>query len=501
MPNKFRLFDHPIGLSLVIAALSFASVVYAQENDPNQMRRGAIIITKVQGKVLIIKPGETEGKNASKGQALQQGERVITNKNSTISLAFENGSVIQVESETSFIVEEFLQAPWDVSEAALSEMKTEPSNSKLSTFLEYGDVTSGVKKLKLGSSLTVATSIGTAEIRGTDFKVGLQRDANGGSRGLSVAVASGEVAVATKGGATTSVKGGFSTSVSVTPGANGQGSTVSDPITTQMASESSLSILQSVKSQQESAATVVTNALLQSAAALGSGLNTEQKNAIEDAAEVSVEALVEIVEQLSADKTSSASEIASFAANLNPDAAAEIAAAAATGAPEFAANIAGAVASISPAFASQIATSVATAVPDAAPTIAAVVASAVPSQAPQIAASVAAALPSAATAIARSVARAQRQQLEEIIQTTSQAVPESAASISSEVQAEAEDQGVGDGQEASSQIDLPPVIPTNPTQPPPPAPAPTSTPTPPTPTPPSPTATPPPTPTPNPSNG
>jgi len=49
--------------------------------------------------------------------------------------------------------------------------------------------------------------------------------------------------------------------------------------------------------------------------------------------------------------------------------------------------------------------------------------------------------------------------------------------------------------------DLPPVIPTNPIQPPPPAPAPTSTPTPPTPTPPSPTATPPqPTPTPNPSN-
>ena len=49
--------------------------------------------------------------------------------------------------------------------------------------------------------------------------------------------------------------------------------------------------------------------------------------------------------------------------------------------------------------------------------------------------------------------------------------------------------------------DLPPVLPTNPIQPPPPAPAPTSTPTPPTPTPPSPTATPPqPTPTPNPSN-
>ena len=496
MCKNFCYFDYILHLSIAWGILSFTAIASAQEINPSEMKRGAIIITKVQGKVAIIKPGATKGKNAAVGQILQQGEKIITDKKSSISLAFENGSVIQVEADSSFVVEEFLQAPWDVSEAALSEMKTEPSNSKLSTFLEYGDVTSGVKKLKPSSSLTVATSIGTAGIRGTDFKVGLQRDANGGSKGLSVAVASGEVAVATKGGATTSVKGGFSTSVSVTPGANGQGSTVSDPITTQMASESSLSILQSVKSQQESAATVVTNALLQSAAAPGSGLNTEQKNAIEDAAEVSVEALVEIVEQLSADKTSSASEIASFAANLNPDAAAEIAAAAATGAPEFAANIAGAVASISPAFASQIATSVATAVPDAAPTIAAVVASAVPSQAPQIAASVAAALPSEAAAIARSVARAQLQQSETIISITSEAVPESAAAIASEVQAEAEAQGEGGNE---SQISLPSVIPTNSVLPPPPLPTPT--PAPPTPTPPSPTATPPqPTPTPNPSN-
>jgi hypothetical protein len=80
------------------------------------------------------------------------------------------------------------------------------------------------------------------------------------------------------------------------------------------------------------------------------------------------------------------------------------------------------------------------------------------------------------------------------------------------IQAQAQAQGEGTNQPADptqtdanpNQIginDLPPVIPTNPIQPPPPAPAPTSTPTPPSPTPPSPTATPPPTPTPKPSNG
>ena len=500
MHTKFCHLDRLFRSILLTAILSFTALLNAQDGNPADMKRGAIIITAVQGKAKIIKPGATEGKNAIKGTPLQQGEKIITEKDSSVSLAFENGSVIQVEAESNFVVEEFLQAPWEVSEQALGEMKTEPSNSKLATYLEYGEVTSGVKKLKPGSSLTVSTPLGTAGIRGTDFKVGLQRDSKGGSKGLNVSVASGEVAVSTKGGATASVKGGFSTSVTVTPGANGQGSSVSQTVTTQIPAESSLSILQSVKSQQESAATVVTNAMLQSAAAPSSGLDTNQKTAIEDAAEIGGETLLKTVEQLSAEKASSAPEIAAFATDLAPGAAPDIAGAAATGAPSFAAQIAGAVASIAPSFAAQIATSVSIAVPAAAARVAAVVATAVPSQAPQIAASVAAALPDAAAAIARSVAQAQPQQAEQIILNTSEAAPEAAATIASEVQAEVEAQAQGEGTGVAGQstkADPPPVIPTNPIQPPPPRPTPT--PLPPTPTPPSPTATPQPTRPPNPS--
>ena len=493
-------FDRLFRVVLITAILSFTAAVHAQDVNPADMKRGAIIITAVQGKVMLIKPGATEGKKAVKGQTLQQGEKIITDKNSTVSLAFENGSVIQVEPESNFVIEEFLQAPWDVSQQALSEMKTEPSNSKLSTFLEYGDVTSGVKKLKPGSSLAVKTPLGTAEVRGTEFKVGLQRDSNGGSNRLSVDVASGVILVSNGGGSIVSVSGGSSSTVTVTPGANGQASTVSQPVTTQIPPDSSLSILQSVKTQQESAARVVTNALLQSAGASGSKLNTTQKSAIQDAAEIGVETLLETVKQLSAEKASSAPEIAAFATDLAPNAAPDIAAAAATSAPNFAAQIAGAVTSMAPAFAPQIAASVASVVPAAAPNVAAVVASAAPSQAPQIAATVAAALPDAAPAIARSVAQAQPQQAEQIILQTSEAAPEAAATIASEVQAESQAQGEGTGGAGqSTKVNPPPVIPTNPVQPPPPSPTPT--PVPPTPTPPAPTATPPPTPTPNPSNG
>lgn len=512
MITKSRHLDCLFLSILLTAILSFTAHLTAQDGNPADMKRGAIIITAVQGKAKIIKPGATEGKNATKGTALQQGEKIITEKDSYVSLAFENGSVIQVEAESNFIVEEFLQAPWDVSEQALSEMKTEPSNSKLATYLEYGEVTSGVKKLNPGSSLIVGTPLGTARILGTDFQVGVQRDSKGGSKDLSVSAASGEVAVETQGGAA-SVKGGFSTSVTVPPGENGAPAQVSKPVNSNLPPEATLAILQSVKTQQTSAAQILSTTLLQSAATRMFDLNSRQQNAIEDAAEIGVDDLVDVVEQLSKEKPSSSPEIAAFATVLMPEAADEIARAAATGAPRLAPEIAALVASIFPSSADQIASSVATAAPESAPRVAASVVSVVPSQAPQIASTVAAALPSAAPAIARSVARAQPQQATEIALQTSIAAPEAAAEIAAEMAAEIQAQGEGGTDANPNQIgigDLPPVNPTNQVPPPPPAPkitptpaptpAPPAPPAPPTPTPPSPTATPQPTRPPNPSN-
>ncbi len=207
-----------IPIILLAVIFSFVACLRAQDTNTSQMKRGAIVVAAVQGKPKIFKPGATQGKNVTKGMLVQQGEKILTGKAATVSLAFENGSVIQVEPDSSFVVEEFLQAPWDASAMDLSKMKTEPSNSKLETFLEYGEVTSGVKKLNKGSSLNVTTPLGTAGIRGTDYQVGLQRDSNGASESLSVTVASGEVAVSTSSGGTTSVTGGSSASVTSTPG-------------------------------------------------------------------------------------------------------------------------------------------------------------------------------------------------------------------------------------------------------------------------------------------
>ena len=498
MFNKIRLSDFAFRTIVVVIISLSTALLQAQAADAPSMSRGTIVITTVQGSAKILKPGSTEGKKATKGVALQQGEKILTEKNSSVALAFENGSVIKVEPESSFVVEEFLQAPWEVSEEALRKMKTEPSNSKLAAFLEYGQVTSGVKKLNPGSSLTVTTPLGSAGIRGTDFQVALQRDAKGASKGFSVTVASGEVAVSSNAGGTTSVTAGSSSSIAVTPGADGKPSTVSEPVTAQIPPESTLSILQSVQAQQAAASAVLTNAMLQSDASPASNLNQQQQDAIEDAAAIGTENLVNAVQQLAQESPASSPNVAAFATTLVPDAAPEIAAAAATGAPQFASQIAADVASMVPPFAPQIAASVALAVPASAPNIAASVASVVPSQAPQIASSVATALPEAAAAIARSVAQSQPQQAEQIAAQTSAAAPDSAEEIASQVQAQGEG---GTDANKLSPSDLPATVPTNQFSPPPATPEPTSTPTPPSPTPPSPTATPQPTSTPNPSNG
>ena len=49
--------DHLFRVALITAILLFTAVVNAQEINPAQMKRGAIIITAVEGKAVIIKPG------------------------------------------------------------------------------------------------------------------------------------------------------------------------------------------------------------------------------------------------------------------------------------------------------------------------------------------------------------------------------------------------------------------------------------------------------------
>ena len=428
---------------LAITILAFPTSTKAQETVDAPMKNGIIVLTAFEGDVKISSSSSDQTQAPSKGAILKQGQIIVTGPKSKASLAFENGIVMGVAPSSKFLIQEFQQAPWDVAPEKLAEMKSEPSKSKTTGFLEYGDVITGVKKLKPGSSLEVSTPLGTAGIRGTDFKTTAVKNSDGTPKAFTVGVASGEVGVRSAGGGdTVPVAAGTSSTVAVTPSQSGQGGTIQAPATSQLSAEAGSSILSSVSSQRSSGQAVFAQAVVsaaQSRESASSSLTPEQQKTLEEAATNGDEAVVEAVQQLTTETPAAAAEIAAAAAELAPNAAPQIASTAALVSPALAAQIAASVATVAPSSATAIATSVAQTVPAAAAAIAGAVASVAPSTAPQIAASVAAAVPEAAAQIAQSVAAAQPQQS---AQVTSQIV-ESVAGVDA--------QAVGDAAQSAAE--------------------------------------------------
>jgi hypothetical protein len=210
-------------LLVVIVLTALLSSAEAQQPSALQMKNGIIVMTGFEGDVKIFTTTSDQPIKPTKGAVLKQGHVVVTGANSKASLAFENGIVMEVSPSTKFVIQEFQQAPWDVAPDKLAEMKTEPSKSKTTGFLEYGDVITGVKKLKPESSMDVSTPLGTAGIRGTDFKTSAVRNSDGSPKRFTVGVASGEVGVKSAGSSeSVPVPAGTASTVSVTPSQSSQ---------------------------------------------------------------------------------------------------------------------------------------------------------------------------------------------------------------------------------------------------------------------------------------
>jgi hypothetical protein len=406
------------------------------------MKTGIIVLTAFEGDVKIATTSNNQTKAPTKGAILKQGQVIMTGAKSKASLAFENGIVMEVAPSSKFIIQEFQQAPWDVAPEKLAEMKTEPSKSKTTGFLEYGDIITGVKKLKPGSSLEVTTPLGTAGIRGTDFQTTAVRNSDGTPKSFSVGVASGEVGVTSAGGGgPVSVPAGSSSSVSMSSSQGGQPGTITQPATSPLSAAAGSGILSSVSTQRSSGQAVFSqalNAAAQNPQTSADALSPEQQKTLEEAAANGDSTVIEAVNQLATETPSAAAEIAAAGAELAPNAAPQIAATAALTSPSLAPKIAASVATVAPSSAASIASSVAQAVPAAAAAIAGAVASVAPTAAPQIAVAVATVVPEAAAQIAQSVAAAQPQQATQI---TSQIV-EGVAGVDAKAVGDAAQAGV-----------------------------------------------------------
>lgn len=163
-------------LRLVLyAALAFGLSL----NAAAQSDLGKIVAARVEGDVQKVLK-DLSSAPLNNGDQLFETQTVKTGKSSSVVLVFENGSSVKLGAESSLAIDEFKIDP--LGEAVdMSTLKAEPTVSKTSLNLAYGEMVGDVKKLNTdkGSSFNIKTPVGAAGIRGTIFRIVFRPSADG----------------------------------------------------------------------------------------------------------------------------------------------------------------------------------------------------------------------------------------------------------------------------------------------------------------------------------
>ena len=227
MRNQKKFQKFAIAFVFLFSVISTVLMAQAPKPPASQdaaMTPGLIVLTGFEGDVKIATAQNPEGQRPSSGAKLQKGDIILTGPNSTASLAFSNGSVLQVQSDSKFSIEEYLQKPWDFDEAAFKKLEKEPTSSQTKLKLDYGDVICNVKKLSSASEMTVSTPLGVAGIRGTTFKLSVRLDSKGKPQNSKLSVVEGAVAFSKPGESKPPiVTGGSVSTMTLTPSADRSG--------------------------------------------------------------------------------------------------------------------------------------------------------------------------------------------------------------------------------------------------------------------------------------
>jgi len=156
-----------------------------------QTQHGAIKAVKIEGQVLkLLADGST--KALAEGELLTESDTVVTGAEAGVVLVFMNGSSVRLAANSRLAIEEFKMDPLakDIDVAGLT---AEPSISKTSLKLAYGEMIGNVRKLNHASSYSVKTPVGAAGIRGTTFQIIMRPDATGQAYTFQLSTAEGVV--------------------------------------------------------------------------------------------------------------------------------------------------------------------------------------------------------------------------------------------------------------------------------------------------------------------
>ena len=202
---------------LIIQMVSFFGSHAWGVEKPDRMVSGAFIVVEMENPISFLNAsGEPKEKKVEVGSILEPDEWALSGKGGKLSLLLSNGTLVTLLPNTKMKMGDFNQIPFEPGDLKVSDLKEEPSSSRVSLDLDFGTLVVKTKKLNKKSSFEIVTQVGTAGVRGTEFQLGLEPDS-----GMQLDVTESTVEFTPPGGSATPVSQGsgldFSGSGSVIP--------------------------------------------------------------------------------------------------------------------------------------------------------------------------------------------------------------------------------------------------------------------------------------------
>ena len=168
-PTSVMIFR---GILLALSSLVLLPAGFAQEA---QRGAGAVILAKRTDPV-IFRDRENQKIDDAKmvdGALVPEGYWVETGPAGSALLLLSNGTVVTVIENSKMMVKAFDQETFVSAGKAMSDFQEELSPSNILVDLEMGSLVVQTKKLKKASNFEITSPLGTAGIRGTEFKMGI----------------------------------------------------------------------------------------------------------------------------------------------------------------------------------------------------------------------------------------------------------------------------------------------------------------------------------------
>lgn len=150
---------------------------FVQNIEANEA--GAIIVLSSKGTVNAISPtGKVVPSILKSGTVLAEGFSIKTGLTGETSILFSNGTTASIDPNSRIKISSFSQDEFVSGNRKLDDLMREPSKSQLSLDLELGTLVVQTKKLNQGSKFSINSKLGTADIIGTEFQMGLSPSGN-----------------------------------------------------------------------------------------------------------------------------------------------------------------------------------------------------------------------------------------------------------------------------------------------------------------------------------